>query len=108
MDRFEINPKYVGSCTVQWYKIVNGHQNGMTGTVDHPSFAALRNMLGNKGYIEIERGWWNGDRVLIPFQLNDLVFKEGDKFCSGGAMSFDLERAKKEKEKQFDEELFNV
>lgn len=53
---------------------------------DHPEFTRLREQLGEQGYIKIERGWWNGDRVLKPFTLNRLKFKVGEKFSCGGAM----------------------
>lgn len=53
---------------------------------DHPEFTKLREHLGELGYIEIQRGWWNGDRVLKPFTLNGLKFKVGDQFSCAGAM----------------------
>jgi len=53
---------------------------------DHPEFAKLREHLGEQGYIEIQRGWWNGDRVLKPFTLNGLKFKIGKQFSCAGAM----------------------
>lgn len=59
---------------------------GMTSSADHPEFAKLREQLGLQGYIYIERGWWNGDRVLKPFKLNGRKFKVGDQFSCGGAM----------------------
>ncbi len=57
---------------------------------DHPEFTKLREQLGAEGYIAIERGWWNGDRVLKPFTLNSKKFKKGDKFCCASAMHYDL------------------
>lgn len=62
-----------------------------TWSEDHPEFAKLRNQLGEEGYIHIERGWWNGDRVLKPFQLNEKKFKKGDRFSSAGAIKWTLE-----------------
>lgn len=60
---------------------------------DHPEFTKLREQLGAEGYIKIERGWSNGDRVLKPFVLNTKQFKVGDQFSSAGAMKWDLEHA---------------
>ena len=57
-----------------------------TSSEDHPEFTKLREQLGEQGYIKIERGWWNGDRVLKPFTLNGLKFKLGEQFGCGGAM----------------------
>jgi hypothetical protein len=57
---------------------------------DSPEFKALRNQLEADGYIECQRGWWNGDRVLRPFALNDVTFVPGDKFCCGSAMQHHL------------------
>jgi hypothetical protein len=59
---------------------------GMTSSADHPEFAKLREQLGLEGYISIERGWWNGDRVTKPFTLNGLKFKVGAQFSCAGAM----------------------
>lgn len=53
---------------------------------DHPEFLKLREKLGSDGYIKIERGWCNGDRVIKPFTLNDEKFSEGDKFVCAPAM----------------------
>lgn len=63
-----------------------------TSSDDHPEFKKLRYYLGENKFIYIERGWWNGDRVLKPFKLNGLLFKKGDKFCSAGAMHYDMEK----------------
>lgn len=54
---------------------------------DHPAFAELREELGLKGYIEIQRSWWNGDRVMKSFRLNGYLFKPGERFSCGAAMS---------------------
>lgn len=57
-----------------------------TSSADHPEFTKLREQLGELGYISIERGWWNGDRVEKPFTLNGLKFKVGAQFSCGAAM----------------------
>lgn len=62
-----------------------------TWSEDHPEFTKLREQLGIEGYIVIQRGWWNGDRVLNPFKLNDKKFKKGDQFPSGAAIRWTLE-----------------
>jgi hypothetical protein len=72
-------------------KILKGtHQSTTHGSDDHPEFAKLREMLGEQGYIKIERGWWNGDQVIKPFTLNTKKFKVGDQFFCGAAMSYHL------------------
>ena len=62
---------------------------------DHPEFNRFREQLGSEGYIHIERGWCNGDRVLKPFTLNGVEFEIGDKFCSACAMIGHLKFARK-------------
>jgi hypothetical protein len=64
-------------------------------TKDHPEFNRFREQLGSEGYIEIQRSWWNGDRVLKPFTLNGVKFKVGDKFVSACAMKGHLEFERK-------------
>ena len=64
---------------------------------DHPEFTKLREQLGKDGYISIERGWWNGDRVLKPFTVNGVKFKKGEKFCSAGAIKWTLEHGESDK-----------
>lgn len=66
-------------------------------SADHPEFAKLREQLSAEGYISIQRGWWNGDRVLKSFTLNDKQFKAGDQFCCGVAIKYELELATKRK-----------
>jgi hypothetical protein len=77
---------------------------GMTHSEDHPEFARLREQLGAEGYISIERGWWNGDRVLKPFTLNGLKFKVGAQFSCGDAMRINFEVRAKHPEYYKDEE----
>lgn len=62
---------------------------------DHPEFTRFREQLGTEGYIRIERGWWNGDRVLKPFTLNGVKFIVGEQFSSACAMKYHLEFARK-------------
>ena len=65
------------------------------GTKDHPEFAQLREQLEHDGYIQVERGWWNGDRVLKTFSLNSIKFKKNDQFPCAAAMKFHLEFQRK-------------
>jgi hypothetical protein len=44
----------------------------------------------------METGWWNGDRVIKPFYLNDYYFDEGDKFMCASALGSRLKRFKEE------------
>lgn len=53
---------------------------------DHDEFTKLREQLSDEGYISIEWGWWNGDRVLKPFKINEWVFKKGHKFVCAAAL----------------------
>jgi len=62
---------------------------------DHDEFTKLREMLGQLGYISIQRGWWNGDRVLKSFKLNGWTFKKGHQFPSASALGNSVRCAKK-------------
>lgn len=57
---------------------------------DHPEFVKLREELGAQGYIQIQRGWWNGDSVMKPFYLNDRKFKPNEQFSCAPAMRYTL------------------
>jgi len=87
MHYFEIDTKYLTSCAVAYRQVKADGTNlyGTMGYVDHPSFAALRQFLGARGFIEIEDRWINGDRVLTPFALNGRLFEVDEKFCSATA-----------------------
>jgi hypothetical protein len=67
---------------------------------DSPEFKSLRNTLEAKGYIECQRSWWNGDRVLKSFTLNGIKFEVGNKFFSGAAMRNHLEWERKYENKR--------
>lgn len=60
------------------------------GSKDHPEFTHLREQLEQDGYIQVQRGWWNGDHVLKPFCLNGVEFKKHDQFPCAAAMKFHL------------------
>jgi hypothetical protein len=70
-----------------------------TGTADHPEFDALRRSLSSQGYIRMETGWWNGDRVLKPFRLNGALFRTGEQFSCGSAIAYDIASKVKNKVK---------
>jgi hypothetical protein len=59
----------------------------VSGSDDHPEFTKFRNSMSEDGFIKIERGWWNGDMVLVPFYLNGKYFQVGDQFPSAPAMA---------------------
>ena len=67
----------------------------ITGSDDHPEFKLLRDRLESEGYISCQRTYWNGDRVLKPFQLNEWSFKTGDRFLSAGALRVSIDCAKR-------------
>lgn len=58
---------------------------------DHPDFTALRDLLEAQGYITTQRNYWNGDRVVKPFLLNGVEFKQGAKFPCAAAMRHHIE-----------------
>ena len=64
-------------------------------TQDHPMFTELREQLGREGYISIQRGWWNGDRVTKGFKLNEWTFRKGQQFSSATAMKNSIVCARK-------------
>ena len=71
----------------QLFKIIKGEDRcSMLSNEDHPEFKKLREQLKSTGYIEIQRSWWNGDRVLKSFTLNNKKFKKGEKFPCAAAM----------------------
>lgn len=72
-------------------------QCSITSNEDHPEFNKLRRQLSDEGYIHIEPGWWNGDRVLKSFMLNGVKFETGAQFPSAGAITFKLDRLKRYK-----------
>lgn len=94
IPEYTIEEKYICAVPVSYSMRKRGKAvYGTTGSVDHPSFAGLRKHLAAKGLIKIpDYPCVNGDRVKKKFTLNGVLFKEGDRFLSGSAMSFYLER----------------
>lgn len=74
--------------------IKNPVQITSVGHKDHPEFDHLRKQLEKQGFIKIELGCWNGDRVLKTFQLNGVKFKKHDQFPCAVAMKGHLKFAK--------------
>lgn len=96
---FIIDPEYLTSVTVVTDRSIEmseeehiimrlkGHKFQSITSIDHPKFTELREELGRRGFIYIERRWWNGDMVIKQFTLNDYLFKEDDKFLCAGALA---------------------
>jgi len=77
-------------------KVLKGVDKSISYTSqDHHEFTKLREELGRLGYIKIERGWWNGDRVLKSFKLNEWTFRKGHKFACAAAMGNSIITARK-------------
>lgn len=95
---FIIKEEYLTSCNEAFQYILptgSGPSGTISKAVDHPAFAALREHLGRNGFVEIQRGWINGDRVIKPFYLNEVYFEVGEKFVSACAMLGHLKFRKK-------------
>lgn len=95
---FYIKEEYLESCNeaFTFVKATGGGSNGtISKAVDHPAFAALREHLERNGFIEVQRSWVNGDRVVKPFYLNEVFFPKGEKFVSACAMKGHLNFMKK-------------
>jgi len=103
LKRFQIDEKYITDVTVRIehdfikdrenpihedvIKILKGHDIAVSiSSKDHDQFTRLREELGSLGYISIERKWWNGDRVLKSFKLNEWTFRKGHKFSCAAAI----------------------
>ena len=109
---FELDPEYITDVTIRQEWNIHANKDTVTAedlvevlkgrgscssthSEDHPEFARLRDRLGELGYISIQQGWWNGDRVLKSFTLNGVAFEPGEQFCSAAPMKFHLERAQR-------------
>lgn len=98
---YTIKEEYLITCN-RAFTWITPTGSGPSGTiahaVDHPAFAALREHLAHRGYIKMETGWVNGDRVTKPFHLNGVPFNVGDKFLSASAMEGHLKYHKRRRE----------
>jgi hypothetical protein len=77
-------------------KILKGEDKGYRSisNKDHDEFTKLRDQLESEGYIETQRQWWNGDRVLKSFKLNEWTFRKGHKFMCAAAMKSSISCAR--------------
>lgn len=76
-------------------KILKGWDRSVSiSNKDHDEFTRLRNRLETEGYIETQRNWWNGDRVLKSFKLNEWTFRKGHRFPSAAAMRVSIDCAR--------------
>ena len=77
-------------------KILKGYDKGVSiSNKDHDEFTKLRDQLEELGYIETQRNWWNGDRVLKGFKLNEWTFKKDERFSCAAAMNNSIHCARK-------------
>jgi hypothetical protein len=80
----------------QVFEILKGEDRcSSTSSKDHPMFTELREQLEREGYIQVDRGCWNGDRVKKGFKLNEWTFKKGGKFACASAMNNSIQCARK-------------
>lgn len=113
-NRFEIDEEYITDVTVrieqdfikdrhnptpeEIFKVLKGYDKSVSiSNKDHDEFTKLRDKLEELGYIETQRGWWNGDRVLKPFYLNGWRFKKNHRFPCAAALKNSITCAKKYK-----------
>ena len=76
-------------------KIIKGEDKMVSiANKDHEEFTKLRDELENLGYIETQRSWWNGDRVIKGFKLNGYPLKKGERFYCAAAMKGSFKMAK--------------
>ena len=77
-------------------KILKGHDRMVSiSNKDHDEFTKLRDHLEELGYIQTQRSWWNGDRVLKSFKLNSWTFRKGHGFPCAAAMKNSITCARK-------------
>ena len=65
---------------------------GVTYSRDSACFNEIRMRLSKRGYLHIEDGWSNGDRVIKPFYLNRMLFDIGDKFVCAAAHQYTMKK----------------
>lgn len=54
---------------------------------EHPVFDKLKEELNKLGFISVSPHCRNGDKVLVPFQLNNKIFNKYDTFYCASAMN---------------------
>lgn len=89
---YTLPEEYFSSMNVGYARIeeYTGTSSSSIEHVDHPGFTRLRTELEQRGYIKVERGWINGDRVLRRFRLNNVWFEEDDKFPCASAIAYTI------------------
>lgn len=84
-----VNPEYLTSCATGHSVVAgNGKRYGVIATEDHPYFRDTRNWLAQHGYIHMETGYSNGDRVTKPFYFNNVYMDIGEQFSCAPAMKY--------------------
>ena len=77
-------------------KLIKGtHKSTVISKKEHDEFTKLRNQLEDLGYIETERNWWNGDRILKSFKLNGWIMRKEHKFPCAVALKTSIVCARK-------------
>lgn len=69
-------------------------------SVNHPAFDELRKHLGWAGLLHIEDSYSNGDRVLKPFKLNNILFNEDEQFVCATAMKYHLRKEAEDEQEE--------
>ena len=112
LRQFIIDEKYIDDVTVriehdfvkdrnnptneELIKMIKGWDRSISiSNKDHDEFTKLRDQLEELGYIKTERSWWNGDRVLKSFKLNEWTFRKGHRFPCASAMRVSIDCARK-------------
>ena len=77
-------------------RILKGYDKSVSiSNKDHDEFTKLRDQLEELGYIETQRSWWNGDRILKSFKLNEWTMRKGHKFPCAAALRVSIDCARK-------------
>lgn len=94
IPRYYIDEEFLCDVPVkfQWATHEDLLKSGTMSSVDHPSFAALRNRLEALGFIKTSRVSVNGDIALKSFTLNDVFFGYNDRFPSACAIKHTLKK----------------
>ena len=82
-----VDPRCLVDCA-NGYSVItgNGKKTGVMGSEDHPKFRDTRQWLAANGYIHMEKGWSNGDRVTKPFYFNNVFMDIGVQFSCAAAL----------------------
>lgn len=98
IQSFDIKEEYMTDLPVTYsWTSESGKPCSILSHASHPAFEALRIRLERDGFIKVERGWHNGDRVIRSFKLNGVMLYPGDRFSCPYPLKVDLQR-KREKQ----------